>query len=100
MSIAGTAKAIFLRQLSETEFDVSTGDFANLEIRPASDGRFYYFYEKDAKRLIKSFVLRAGQKVDTMCDVFLIKKDSGFTPRLTFWKKDKSKGWADTLTDE
>jgi hypothetical protein len=99
MAIAGTAKALFLRQIGETEFDVSTGNFSNLEIRPASVGKFYYFYDKGASRLIKSFVLRSGPKVDTMCGVFLIEKDNGFTPRLTFWKKDKSKGWADCLTD-
>lgn len=99
MSLARTAKAIFLERIGETEFDVSSGDFANLEIRPAADDKFYYFYDKSTSRLIKSFVLRAGPRVDSVCDVFLIKKESGFTPRLTFWKKDKSKGWADTLTE-
>ena len=99
MSIARTAKAIFLERIRETEFDVSSGVFADLEIRPAPDEKFYYFYDKNNSRLIKSFALRVGPKVDTVCDVFLIKKDSGFTPRLTFWKKDKSKGWADTVTE-
>ena len=34
-----------------------------------------------------------------MCAVLLIKKDETFTPRLTFWKKDKTKGAPDTLTE-
>ena len=100
MSIAQTAKAIFLQHLKETEFDVVNGVFANLEIRSAANDKFHYFYDKSTRRLIKSFVLDEGPRVDTMCDVILIKNDSGFTPRLTFWKKDKAKGWADTLTEE
>ena len=36
-----SAKELFLRQVAETEFDVSAEDFANLEIRLASG--FYYF---------------------------------------------------------
>ena len=99
MAIADTAKSLFLKKVSETEFDLSGGDLSSLEIRPASDEKFYFFYDMKAGRLVKSFVLRSGPKVDVMCDVFLIKKDNAFTPRLNFWKKDKGKGWADTLTD-
>src|ERR1700689_2273755 len=99
MSTAQAAKADFLQRTRETEFDVSEGIFANLEIRPATDNTFHYFYDKSTSRLIRSFVLRQGKQVDTMCDVFLIKKNERFTPRLTFWKKDKTRGWADTLTD-
>ena len=32
---------------------------------------FHYFYDSVEKRLIKSFVLRKGQQVDTLCDVVL-----------------------------
>ena len=43
---------------------------------------------------------RNGPQVDTMCDVVLIKKDDGLTPRLSFWKKDKTKGEVEDLTEE
>ena len=87
----------FLQQVAETEFDVSTEDFASLEIR--SSGSFYYFYDASSNRLIKDFVLRRGRQVDTMVGVFLTKKDEIFIPRLTFWKKDKAKGTQGALTE-
>lgn len=86
-----------LQLARETEFDVATGNFSGLEIRAA--GNIYYFYDTKPRRLIKSFVLRQGPRVDTMCDVLLTKKEDVFTPCLTFWKRDKSKGLPDTLTE-
>jgi hypothetical protein len=74
----------------ETEFDVSTGDFSDLEIRPAPNDAFYYFFDVKNRRLIKDFLIREGPQVDTLCNVILKKKDDGFSPRLVFWKRDKT----------
>lgn len=49
-------KEFILQREKETEFDVATGDFGNLVIRPAEG--FHYFYDTAERRLIKSFVLR------------------------------------------
>ncbi len=100
MPIFRNLKDFFLQQAKETEFDVATGDLSFLVIHESADESFHYFYDQSGRRLIKSFVLREGPLVDTMCDVVLIKKDEGFTPRLTLWKKDKSKGKPDTMTEE
>ena len=86
----------YLQQLAETEFDVDTEDFTALEIRRA--GQLHYFYDTASDRLIKNFMLRKGPQVDTMCGVILVQKGEFFTLRLTFWKKDKSKGAANTVT--
>jgi hypothetical protein len=98
MSTFWNFKELLLQQARDTEFDVATGKFADLEIHPA-DQAFHYFFDTGSRRLIKSFVLRAGPQVDTMCDVVLIKKDGVFTPRLNLWKKDKTKGKPDTMTE-
>jgi hypothetical protein len=81
----------------ETEFNVGEDDFSDLEIRVS--GNLHYFYDTKSRRLIKHFVLRHGPRVDTMCHVLLIRKQASFTPRLTFWKRDKSKGASGTLTE-
>lgn len=83
-------KEFILQRAKDTEFDVATGDFGHLVIQPAEG--FHYFYDNAERRLIKSFVLRDGPQVDTMCDVVVIEKDGGMEPRLHFWKKDKTKG--------
>jgi hypothetical protein len=83
-------KETILQRAKDTELDVATGDFGNLVIQPAEG--FHYFYDAAERRLIKSFVLRDGPQVDTMCDVVVIEKDGGMEPRLHFWKKDKTKG--------
>lgn len=83
-------KQVVLQSAKDTEFDVATGDFGNLVVQPAED--FYYFYDTAERRLIKSFVLRDGPQVDTMCDVVVIEKDGEMEPRLHFWKKDKTRG--------
>jgi hypothetical protein len=90
---------MLLEREQDTQFDVATGAFSNLEIR-SNDERFYYFFDTKTRSLVKSFVLRSGPQVDTMCDIFLIKKDGKYTPRLSFWKKDKTKGKPDTLTED
>lgn len=87
-------------KMEATEFDVKTGSFASLEIRQGNQQGFFYFYDTGKSRLITSFILRKGQRVDTMCDVVLINKDDALTPRLTFWKKDKTKGKVEDATDE
>jgi hypothetical protein len=96
-SIFRNIKEYLLQQAAETEFDVASDNFADLEIREANG--FYYFYDAGSRRLIKDFVLRRGPRVDTLCGVLLVRKEGSFTPRMTFWKKDKTKGTPDTLTE-
>ena len=93
-------KEFLLQKAKDTEFDVETGNFADLEIRQGDQPDFFYFYDTRENRLIKSFVLQQNPQVDTVCDVVLIKKDEGLTPRLNFWKKDKTKGTIEALTEE
>jgi hypothetical protein len=75
----------------DTEFDVETGRFVDLEIRSSADGRLYYFYDTGSRRLIKAFILQSRPRVETLCDIVLIKKGNVFTPRLTIWKRDKGR---------
>lgn len=70
--------------------DVASGGFDDLEIREWVDGKFHYFFDRRRNRLVKRFLLREGARVDTLCDVVLIKKDEGYTPRLTLWKRDET----------
>jgi antiviral defense system Shedu protein SduA len=100
MPIVKGIRNFILQKAKETEFDVETGNFADLEIRQRDQSDFYFFYDTRESRLISNFVLREGPQVDTMCDVVLIKKDDGLTPRLSFWKKDKTKGKVEDLTEE
>jgi hypothetical protein len=87
--LRGLTNAILRRQ-QETDFSVQNGDFSNLEIRPAEG--FHYFYDASTRRLVKNFVIRAGPQVDTMCAVVLAETEEGFSPRLRFWKRDKTGG--------
>ena len=64
----------------ESEFDVASANFGDLEIREGPDGKFHYFFDRRRNRLIKRFLLRDGARVDTLCDVVLIRKDEGYTP--------------------
>ena len=100
MPIIEGIKKFIVQKAKETEFDLETGNFSDLEIRQGDKPDFFYFYDTRDNRLIKSFILRNGPQVDTMCDVVLIKKDDGLTPRLSFWKKDKTKGEVENLTVE
>lgn len=100
MPIVEGIKNFLLLKAKEAEFNVETGNFADLEIRQGDQPDFFFFYDTRQRRLIKSFVLREGPQVDTLCDVVLISKEESLTPRLTFWKKDKTKGKVEDLTEE
>lgn len=77
---------------STTEFDVTRGDFAALEIRSSQDSSgFHYLYDTRARRMITDFVLDDRPRVATLCSVTIIKKGDTFTPRIKLWKKDKRK---------
>ncbi len=91
-------KDLIRQKAKENEFDVATGDFSNLVVQ-AAEG-FHFFYDSSEKRLIKSFLVREGPRVDTMCDVILAGKDDALTPRLRLWKKDKTKGGKDNVAEE
>lgn len=81
-------KKLHIQSAKVNEFDVENGDFSNLVLE-AADG-FHYFYDTTESRLIKSFLLREGPRVDTMCDVVLAGAEDRLTPRLRLWKKDKT----------
>ena len=91
-------KDLIRQKAKDNEFDVATGDFSNLVVQ-AAEG-FHFFYDSSEKRLIKSFVVREGPRVDTMCDVILAGKDDALTPRLRLWKKDKAKSGKDNVAEE
>jgi len=91
-------KDLIRQKAKDNEFDVATGDFGNLVVQ-AAEG-FHFFYDSSEKRLIKSFVVREGPRVDTMCDVILAGKDDALTPRLRLWKKDKTKSGKDNVAEE
>ncbi|MFI6093855.1 Shedu anti-phage system protein SduA domain-containing protein [Streptomyces sp. NPDC051218] len=77
---------------STTEFDVTRGDFADLEIRGSQEtSGFHYLYDTRARRMITDFVLDDRPQVATLCSVTIIKKGNTFTPRVKLWKKDKKK---------
>jgi Domain of unknown function (DUF4263) len=97
MPILSNLTSRLLALEATTEFNVTDGNFGDLEVR--GNGAFHYFYDTGSKRLIKTFVLRTGPRVDTLCDVALIKKGDRYTPRLTFWKKDKEVGRSEALTE-
>lgn len=73
------------------DFVVDVDDFDDLEINPAENNKFWYFYLKKERRLIKQFVLRRGDRVDHLCCVTLIKAGDKFTPRLAFSVRDKTR---------
>jgi hypothetical protein len=80
-----------LYQLAVTEFSVADGDFESLEIRDGGKGDgFHYFFDTSANRLVTDFVIDDRPRVATLCQVTLIKKDGKYSPRLRFWKRDKT----------
>jgi hypothetical protein len=84
---------------STTEFDVTRGDFADLEIRSSQDSSgFHYLYDTRARRMITDFVLDDRPQVATLCSVTIIKKGDTFTPRIKLWKKDKTKAGENSAT--
>lgn len=93
-------KDMWLQVEKESEFEVASGNFDDLEVREGPDGKFHFFFDQRRNRLIKRFLLREGAQVDTLCDVVLIKKDEGYTPRLTPWKRDKTEGRPDKPAEE
>lgn len=93
-----TLKAALLLRAKDNDFDVQSGDFGDLVVQ-AAEG-FHFFFDSAGKRLIKSFVLREGPQVDTICDVVLAGKDNAFTPRLRLWKRDKTKGRKGEVAEE
>jgi len=94
-----TLREFLLQQQRKTEFDLSTGDLTKLEVRSARD-TLCYLYDTGESRLIKSFVLRVGPQVDTMCDVTLVRSGDRYSPRLAVWKKDKTKRRPEVLSEE
>ncbi|MGH8542048.1 MAG: Shedu immune nuclease family protein [Gammaproteobacteria bacterium] len=77
---------------ANTEFSVANGDFSKLEIRDANqESGFHYFFDTSNNRLITDFILDDRQQVALMCQVTLIKKVEGYSPRIRLWKKDKTK---------
>ncbi|MGK8558251.1 Shedu immune nuclease family protein [Nocardia gipuzkoensis] len=94
MTDADTLAVNTLRWASAArEFDVATGDFSQLQVRPPTRNNPSYlaFLNKATGLRVTDFVLHEGEKVSTICTVTLIHNDGEFTPRLKFWKKDKSK---------
>ena len=82
----------FRLPFSTTEFDVTRGDFADLQIRGSQDGGgLHHLYDSRARRMITDFVLDDRPQVATLCSVTIIKKGDTFTPRIKLWKKDKRK---------
>jgi hypothetical protein len=73
------------------DFVVDVDDFDDLQINPAEIDKFWYFYLKKEKRLIKQFVLERGKNVDRLCCVTLIKAGKKFTPRLNLSVRDNKK---------
>jgi hypothetical protein len=85
----GRDKAYILQKVKGNEFDVANDDYAALVVK--GSGEFHYFYDRAGERLIKTFLLREGSQVDTLCDVVLAGEAGALTPRLRVWKKDKTK---------
>ena len=89
------------RRAGNTEFDVEADDFSKLEIRTKEEGdKFHYFYDVGHNRLITDFIVDDSPQAPTMCTVTLIRKEDGYSPRLRFWKKDKSKAGKQALDIE
>ena len=75
----------------DTEFDISKADLADLTIKAGAEASgFHYFWLDSESRLVTDFILKAGQQVDTVCRVTLIKKSDSYSARLNFWKADKT----------
>ncbi|OHV61404.1 Shedu immune nuclease family protein [Pseudofrankia sp. BMG5.36] len=87
--------------IGDTAFNALTGDFSQLAIRPSgSNPDFYYFYDTVRSGLVTDFVLDNRPRVETRCTVTLIKAGEGFSPRLRFWKRDKTQPGKAKATEE
>lgn len=86
---------------SDTSFNALTGDFSKLEIRQSeNDPAFHYFYDVARRALVTDFILDGRPQVETRCTVTLIEIGDSFSPRLRFWKRDKSKPGKQKLVQE
>lgn len=75
-----------------SEFHMEKDDFSALEIRDSGQsGGFHYFFDTKRNALITDFILEDRPRVSTLCQITLIKKNDGFSPRIRLWKKDKTK---------
>lgn len=81
----------WLNESASSAFNVENGDFSVLELRQHEDSNLHYFYNKQDSHLVTDFILHDGPRVSTICSVTVIAKDGAYTPRLKFWKKDKTK---------
>lgn len=81
----------FLKAKGNRTFAVEGGDFSQLDIRPSNAGNLHYFYDLKHSSLVTDFILYDGPQVATICTVTLIHNEDTYTPRLKFWKKDKTK---------
>lgn len=81
----------FLKAKGNRTFTVEGGDFSQLEIRPSGTGSLHYFYDLKHSSLVTDFILYDGPKVSAICTVTLIYNEDTYSPRLKFWKKDKTK---------
>jgi hypothetical protein len=80
-----------------SEFNMETDNFSTLEIRDSGKpGGLHYFYDTKRNTLITDFILEDRPRVSTLCQITLIKKDDGFSPRIRLWKKDKTKAGRQT----
>lgn len=62
-----------------------------LETAASSTGGYHVFYDSRSHARVRDFVLDDRSQVATMCRVTLIWRDGAYSPRLRFWKKDKTK---------
>lgn len=76
-------------QVTDDKFIIGKDSFDDLEIHSTEIDKFYYFYNKREKRLIRQFILSERDRVDYLCKVTLIKKGDKFTPRLAISIRDK-----------
>ncbi|MDD5222243.1 MAG: hypothetical protein PHY10_03665 [Patescibacteria group bacterium] len=89
--IISELKEIFGWSTERDDFIIGKDSFSDLQINSTPFEQFYYFFHQKDRRLIKQFVLNKGKRVDHICRVDLIKKDSKFAPRLSFSIRDKAR---------
>lgn len=78
-----------IQEPSNDRFIIGQDSFDDLEIHSTEIDKFYYFYNKKKKRIIKEFILIERDRVDYLCRVLLIKKGEKFTPRLAISIRNK-----------
>lgn len=80
--------------ITHNHFVVGEDDFAKLSVRHPNDdphSKFCFFYHETENRLIKHFLLRRGERVETLCQVKLIDSARGLEPRVRLWKRNKER---------